>query len=651
MKAVRSSGDLLDIYKYDDNTIDRRIEELVEALEKDPENPFAWMYLGSYLQLAHQPEAAALVTEEALRTLGGAKWLKGGQARELEIVAGLNLASYRSSLESYRDALAVLESLGPPEELNAFHRTSYYWQKVQALLGLGETESAREVLAAAREIRSEELAKQSGQQWDYPRYFGARREAAMDYLEARILIEEGDFDRAEKLLKEAVAAKAQGGDPELWDARYALVNVLFAAGRPDEALRELECLQGPAEPRSKDVKCERPKLPKRQFYRPENLDFNRGNILFSRGDFRGAIRSYHAAIDRVCRHHEDFVDDVDELATKGSGLSVWKEAYRLVNAEKNRYFADAFNNCGNSYLELNRKDQQPVEIEAFLERGLCSLGASRNGSTASCNVAAGWESLLAAAQGSFERALQGSVESVVVRTNLAEALWLLGKRQESLRMLAEVLAVRPTYRAAMDVLRSRLEELEEPRLKARAYSVLLNVLSYHGPSYYLRDRYGDILEDARDELQASRGGMEADRAAARLYALGLEDEAAAEEEEFFRAAQARYPQELWPLVGLARVRFRGDDPPLENIEKLLKSGKAIVGGLSKEEQRDPWVYPDVRDFFFLNGVLEAEHSRTAAAEELISKALAIDPLWAPARLYLSTLQEQDDGLRPNRKDP
>lgn len=288
LKLTRKAWDYFGIQKYDRRLSYLSLERLQRALELFPENPFAWVQLGSYLALQHQPLAAANATTRALEELERKEFGPGASLilGDLQQTGQINLALYYGLAQRFDEALQAVEQV-PKEDLDAFRSLAVVWARSIALIGLGRGEDASEYLLSAEQW-IEGLVGKPG--WivrrDYPQYFVDRRRGAVfAFLRGQALLVSGQPAIGAEELEKSVEL-----DPRLWDARFALGSAYYAQGDLNSALAIVQGL--------------REELPGGMIYREEVVHFNLGNILAELGDTEEAEESFREAIEVVERRRK-----------------------------------------------------------------------------------------------------------------------------------------------------------------------------------------------------------------------------------------------------------------------------------------------------------------------------------------------------------
>jgi hypothetical protein len=177
------------------------------------------------------------------------------------------------------------------------------------------------------------------------------------------------------------------------------------------------------------------------------------------------------------------------------------------------------------------------------------------------------------------------------------------------------------------------ESTEDMTWKARAYTVGLDVLASFGSRVFLREHFGERLERVRQILAGAQPSAEVGRALAHLVEMTQTRE---EQEVFFRRAVEEFSEEIWSLVGLARLEVASETTEQHAEEMLWKA----LWLAERQRLSQPWMARDVRDASYLRGRIYARRGELAQAAQDLNRALKISPGWRPAQSELNTVQRK-----------
>jgi hypothetical protein len=564
---------------YNDVMVYHNIERDTKALHSCTDNPFAWVQLGSDLALTQQPGLATKATEEGLRRLPSSKELDSLRAadpawkrsRELQVVALLNVASYNVALEDYAAAQDALAAVRNPPSLDPFGRLAYYWLEAETQTGLGYLEAADESLRLARKISQDELDRsQVGLlRIEYPQYFVADlRNANHQYISGQVRSAGRDFAAAEAAFESAISRA-----PQLWEAHFALANVLLEMDQKERALIELESLNG--------------KMPTTMFWRTERISFNLGNALVAQKKWQQAARSFQNAIDIVKARNVVYRRKIARLLRDRRVTGVTRELLSAGLSEDEENFPEAYNNLGNCFLELWLQSR--------------------------------WAGPLLRAEKAFKTALSSKRYSsrYVAHANLARVYWDRKNVDLFLREITVALMIRPTYRDALWDLYGNAVVMSAAQ-KIEAYNRLLDALSENGPREFVAQEFGDWLGVVGTFLKESARVPMALRAEAKL--LHLQSKAVAEMELYAAADGA--DNLVWRSVGTAELKWESGRGDRHEIEGLLSRA---IEGIENGSQQGNWSAFDARSAYLLRARIRQTLGKADLADADFAKASTFGP--------------------------
>lgn len=600
LRKTRSALRYYGIHKYADSPTQLEIGQLADALELFPDNPFAWMLLGSYLGINYRPHEALEATRRAVQLteeLAANPRLEPLLA-ELHTSALLNLATFGSLTDDPRQALAALDKL-QEERLGDLERIAALRLQVQALAAVGEVQAAQEALTDLRSLDIPPPSpRQSSLRFDFPQYFDANKVAAVnDYLQGLIDLHAERFDSALGSFQAAVAQY-----PELWEAHYSMANALSGRAEsegPEAAEADL------AEARAK-LKWLLDEIPSNWFYRRDLLYFSLGNVCFQQGAHSCAGTQYYEAInafETVNRElRASFALRLDLSPSSPARPLIASSIEASYDPQSDRYiFGEAYNNLGN----LARK------------RSLESHGLLR-------------KLLLQRAEHMYQTALRDNRYSTpeVAQLNLAQLYLDTGDLRQTVVAAAHALQLQPLSLQGIQVLREASALAGGSATAARGYYVLLDHLEQISGGGALREA---ILAEVGEKLPAMEAGEDRMRLEARL--LEMRGEAARAAELYQRAATA-FNESEWPWAGLVRsATGRGATRPATLMEWL---DRGIETGREAESQ--PWITTDRRFLLLSRGEMALQEGAPQVGIEYFQRALAISPHWPAAERALESAQ-------------
>ncbi len=606
------------------------IQNIGEALSHFPQNAYAWIQLGADLALMNQMDIAAASNKKGLELIASAGGEKTQELAPLETVALLNLASFNLSMEDYESAFNVLQKLNTPPS-DPIYRLAYYWTTAQALSALGETDEARETLRLAREIRPFESTDAGNKQrLNYPQY----SERTMWYgnflyIEGLIALDERDYQTAIAKLSES-----EKQDARLWESSFALANALFADGRTQEAAAKLEILE--------KTLSDKPTM----FFRRERIAFNLGNAYMKLGNLQSAIGAYRRAItlseDRAKEFRSYAIFYLDQYDKKRLLRNLLQPSLQ----ENAGIFSEAYTNLGNAYS---------------------SAWADKRSGT-----------LFDQARKSYVKALENNHYKSPFRawTNLGLLYWRAGFHKEALGQMERALSAEPSYTQALDSLLAMAGITEEPgipatqdrKLDAEACFIWIDAIGQLGPTKLLLEQFGKPLDLVQQRLEQDPNEEEALRALSSLLIVkGTWDSA----EELYRKSEEKFPKASWPLIGLAKVELKKENPNRITIEYWLttainiKTNSRLLAGTAVGSLAGAFLahgifspYPDdhkylsdetshiaeLRDAHYLLGRLKLETQEWTKARSEFETVLKIVPNWGPATAAIAYIDKQQKGL-------
>ena len=242
------------------------------------------------------------------------------------------------------------------------------------------------------------------------------------YHLARLRLEEGGFEEAERLMRDALREQS--------DSSFELVlaEALMARGKSEEALPLLRRLE---EDRSDDVR----------------VHLSLGNLLLERGDLAGAMKSLRRAESINPNEAAIFNALGSVFARQGDqkqALQAFQEAVRLDPA-----FAPAQNNVG---LALARQGAERPALQAFQKA--VALDPSFAPAHSNLGFALAREGRFSEAERAFKAALEKD-PSHVDAYNLLGSLYLQsGRAEEAVPLFRRALDLNPEHQEA----RARLDQ-------------------------------------------------------------------------------------------------------------------------------------------------------------------------------------------------
>ncbi len=299
------------------------VTRLIKALERFPENAYAWLYLGYYADLLDRPESAvtaachavagfqAVLAYDDLALPAGAALCRDGSMsfdsllRQLDaqtlmradsgVVRSYRIALYNLALfqvtGGYLDEGQATTTLNHLLQLGSFNDTTEVSPYRPAVLRLlaeakawsGDQEVVSSILADARKISDTTIRKSLTRSDDPDKLLliGPKREAERLRIQGILHTKREEFALAAEFFEQSLDR-----NPDLRDVRYSLATALDAQGRREEAMRVINALIDdlPLSLFTDDA-----------YLRPERLYFLRGNILYREGNFEDAAQNFEQA--------------------------------------------------------------------------------------------------------------------------------------------------------------------------------------------------------------------------------------------------------------------------------------------------------------------------------------------------------------------
>lgn len=585
LKATKWAIQSVGIYKYDGHRY--QLVDLADVLDRKPENPHGWIYLGMHLMLQRQAEAAIEATEQGIRALQETRPAAvPDQAfiRQLHSVGVLNVALCNLVLERFDLAYATLSRLQNPESLDPFRKVAYHWIAVQALSALKKTTDARKELQSAKAIKLDPESKEAKRHtFDYPQYFedqatGPSRRTSELYLEGMIALDESKPDDARERFEAAIAA-----NPDMWEAHFGLVRALLAAREIDAARKELQLLAA--------------KLPPTGFLRREIVYFALGNLERDENNLEAASAAYENAIAEAIQRADGYFNyfPFADLKPEAPASSI---IARTLDPRRKGY-PEAENNLGNTILALVERQ----ELRGKIDR-----------------VAA-----LEKAEGLLRRAAGNPTYRTphIARTNLARAYHLQGDSAKSIEQAALALQCAPQYLPAVRFLLDAAAEIPNLEEAAPAYAIAFDALSLsryaigRDPSLML------VVKSARERLEKGPLQRERSRALSRLYILTQEWSIGL---DLLTASQNQVPMSISTALGMARLEFsKGNITAADTWLDIALAEPSHESGPAAEIDR--------RDAHYVRSLVRLKQGNQVAARSEIDLARARWPGWTPGPIW------------------
>jgi Tfp pilus assembly protein PilF/lipoprotein NlpI len=559
-----------------------QIVDLANSLDDVPVNPYGWIYLGMYLMLQKQPQAAVEAADSGIRLLEASRAKAGGRTAALDqlyTVALLNKALAYLSLERFDASIASLSRVEDPSRLDAFRRVAYHWISAQASSALRRTDDARKSLAEAKAISLAGSSTGSVEHgFNYPQYFsslenGPNRKASEFYIEGMIELDANRLERAIELFGSALKVH-----PSMWEAHFGLARAYIAAKRHAEARDSLENLLA--------------SMPADGYFNREAVHFTLANLHQAQSEFEGAEAAYVKAIE----------ESAERLARYSRylgwrHLKTGKPAGALVTRtlEKSRQgYPEAENNL--ALLLIERVELGNVTAQAramYLTRAATLL----------------------------RRVIEDPSYRAphIAHTNLARVYLLRGEWVEMVMQATLALQKSEHFRPALDLLLAAAEKNTSLEEAGMAYTIAFDALSRGLKFNDLDDSYKRYIKSARARLVEGPEGREQARALSRLYLLTGEWSAGF---DATRSASSKGIETLNSLLGQARIELSSGD--LKAAEEYLAKALAAAGA-----ERGPASDVDRRDVHFYRSLIQAEKKQLVAARKELEEARTIWPGWKP----------------------
>jgi len=354
LDRTREAASKYGIHRYDEIYSFTSTNDLANALNFAPENPYAWIQLGAQLALEHQADAAIRATENGLAIMDDlcAQKRCPTELDELRAIGQVNLGIYFASADRPFEAVLALSEVSP-DTLLGVEKLAYYWAMVNISLQGGDADEAQKFLTTAIAVpgTDEPLPPTKTRRLfagRHEQFYGNARKGNEHFLQALICASPEKHDRncAESEIQQALDIF-----PELWDAHILRANLQYEDGKYDAAIATLQAIMK--------------RNPKRMIFHFERVSFNLGNAYLAQyqnapnggspEDLAKAVAAFQEAANIVARRATEarvqarYADVIEQPERVSSFFIAALDDVPAV-------YSDALNNLGEVQLLLGNAE-------------------------------------------------------------------------------------------------------------------------------------------------------------------------------------------------------------------------------------------------------------------------------------------------------